>query len=252
MILLKRIWQDIRRGENIDLFVTVIVAIGLAVLNLLGLAPASLIGPLTLTVLGLLAVATLGNRYKLEESLAQLNQNHTELFQETQPVGLESDLQQARELWLVGVTLSRTLNTYYNLLESKLARGHTLRVLLVHPDGHGAEMLALREYKRHSVTRIRHLIHNSLEDLCGLQQHFSNLEVRVIDYPLGFGGVLVNPETPNGRLYLEHYPFKVPGGSLPKFTLTVGDGRWYQLFKQEVETIWASATPWSCQTADVP
>jgi len=247
MSYLKRIWQDIRHGENIDLFLTVLVAIGLAALNIAGIAPASLIAPLTMAVLGLLAVATLGNRYKLEESLETLNRTHTGLFQEKLPANMENDMHNARELWLVGVTLNRTVKTYYSLLEQKLTRGDTIRVLLVHPDGTNLNMLVMREYQeRYNVDRIRHLIHNSLEDLCSLQQRFPGLDVRVIDYPLGYGGILVNPNSDKGILYLEHYPFKTPGGSLPKFVLEAKNGRWYNFFKLELETIWENSTPWEC------
>ncbi|MCA9971915.1 MAG: hypothetical protein KC425_16945 [Anaerolineales bacterium] len=252
MPYLKRIWQDIRRGENIDLFITVLVALGLAILNIAGIAPATLIAPLTLAVLGLLAVATLGNRYKLEESLETLNRTHTDFFRDNLPPGMEADMRSARELWLVGVTLNRTINTYYSLLEQKLARGDTVRVLLVQPDGHGPEMLELREYKaRYSVARIRNLIRDSLDDLCSLQQRFRGLEVRVIDYPLSYGGVLVNPRSDRGMLYLEHYPFKMPGGSLPKFVLEARHNRWFTFFKQEIETIWENSQPWACG-ADMP
>lgn len=247
MSYLKRIWQDIRRGENIDLFITVVVAIGLAILNLAGVAPANLVAPLTLAVLGLLAVATLGNRFKLEESLETLNRTHTGLFQEKMPGKMENDIRRARELWLVGVTLNRTINTHYSLLEEKLARGDRVRVLLVHPEGVGPEMLALREYKaRYSTTRIRHLIHDSLDDLCNLQQRFGGVEVRVIAYPLSYGGVLINPNERDGLLYLEHYPFKTPGGSLPKFVLEAKNGHWYEFFKLELQTIWDNSTPWEC------
>lgn len=245
-----RIWEDIRRGENIDLFITVLIAVGLAVLNIAGVAPASLIAPLTLAVLGLLAVATLGNRYKLEESLETLNRTHTGLFQEKLPASMENEMRAARDLWLVGVTLNRTINTHYSLLEQKLARGDTVRVLLVNPDGDGPEMLVKREYKeRYNVERIRHLIRDSLDDLCSLQQRFRGLEVRVIDYPLSYGGVLINPNSDSGALYLEHYPFKTPGGSLPKFVLEAKNGRWYTFFKLELQTIWDSAVPWVCATS---
>jgi hypothetical protein len=39
MGILKHIGADIRRGENIDLFVTVVFAIGVVVLYLVGIAP---------------------------------------------------------------------------------------------------------------------------------------------------------------------------------------------------------------------
>jgi hypothetical protein len=243
---LRHIWQDIRRGENIDLYVTVLIAIGLAGLNLLGLAPQAWLAPLTLAVLGLLAVATLGNRYRLEESLNTLNQTHSGLFQEKLPAALEADMEKSREMWLVGVTLNRTLNTHFTLLEKKLSRGDRVRVLLVHPEGPSAEMLAMREYRRYTAERIRSLIRDSLSDLCHLQATYEKLEIRVVAYPLSFGGVVINPESASGILYLEHYPFKTPGGSQPKFVLEAKDGRWYHFFKLELETIWQNSTPWAC------
>lgn len=113
MGILKNIGADIRRGENIDLFVTVIVAIGLVVLNLVGIAPATWIAPLNLAILGLLAIAMLVNRYKLDEGLENLRQVPNTLFQEKFPPNLDSDLEKSKELWLVGVTLGRTIKTHY-------------------------------------------------------------------------------------------------------------------------------------------
>lgn len=69
MQMLRRIWEDVRRGENIDLYLTVGVAIVLALLNVLGFAPQSLIAPVTLAVLGLLAINSLVNRRKIEVTL---------------------------------------------------------------------------------------------------------------------------------------------------------------------------------------
>lgn len=35
--VLRKIWQDIRKGENIDLYITIIVGIFLAITNIMGL-----------------------------------------------------------------------------------------------------------------------------------------------------------------------------------------------------------------------
>ena len=75
MKMLQRIWEDIRQGENIDLYVTATIAIVLTALNIVGLAPQSWIAPISLAVLGLLAIATLGNRYKMEQVIQKLTQN---------------------------------------------------------------------------------------------------------------------------------------------------------------------------------
>ncbi len=73
MQFFQRIWNEVRRGENIDLYVTILIAIGLVSLNLTGFAQRPLMAPITLTVLGLLAIAILANRYRLDESLKQLS-----------------------------------------------------------------------------------------------------------------------------------------------------------------------------------
>ncbi len=247
MQLMKRIWADARRGENIDLYVTVVVAIGLVILNLVGLAPTTWLGPLTLAVLGLLAIAVLGNRYRVEKVLESVIHTPEEPFQERFPDTIESDLAQAKEVWLIGVSLSRTVKSYYSVLERKLTNGDTIRVLLVHPDGSGSEMAQMREYRQVKLEHRRSEIRSVLEDLCALKSIAPDkLEVRAIDYPLGFGGFAINPETATGVLYLEHYPFKTPGGSLPKFVLSAHDGRWYEFFKTEMQLLWESGRPWNC------
>lgn len=72
--ILKRVWKDISQGENIDLYVTVIVAIVLVILNIAGVAPPSWLGSITLGVLALLAITSLGNRYRLDQAVERLTQ----------------------------------------------------------------------------------------------------------------------------------------------------------------------------------
>jgi len=72
MQLAKQIWEDIRQGENIDLYITIAFAIVLTVLNLTGIASQSLVAPLSMAILGLLAVTALGNRYRIERVLQEL------------------------------------------------------------------------------------------------------------------------------------------------------------------------------------
>jgi hypothetical protein len=64
--ILEYIWDDIKHGENIDLYITVAIAIPLAIFSTLGLAQLSWTAPLTLTVLALFAISLLVNRRKME------------------------------------------------------------------------------------------------------------------------------------------------------------------------------------------
>ena len=67
----KEIWAEIKQGENIDLYLTLAVALLLAGLNIFGIG-LSMIGSVTLAVLALLSFSSLVNRRKLEEALDQL------------------------------------------------------------------------------------------------------------------------------------------------------------------------------------
>ena len=109
--MLHHLWDDIRQGENIDLYLTILAALIFVVLNLAGVASASFLAPLTLAVVGLLAVTNLGNRPRMEELLAQKALTLADFFREEDPQSYQEDVDKAGELWLVGVSLSRTINT---------------------------------------------------------------------------------------------------------------------------------------------
>jgi len=245
MRFLHRAWDDIRKGENVDLYVTVVVALGLVFLNLTGLAPRDWLDPITLAVLGLLALSTLESRYRFEALARKVMQSH-DVFLEEFPSRLKDDFEAGREVWLVGVTLSRTIKTYYSLIERKLEEGHTIKVLLVHPEGPAIEMAETRIYGRMDVERTSKEIRSVLQDLCDLRAIAPDkLHIRTIKNPLGYGAIAINPDSSLGTLYLEHYPYKVPGGSKPKIVLQAKDGRWYEFFREEIRTLWADGIVWT-------
>lgn len=52
--LFQRVWNDLRKGENVDLYTTVIIAFILVALNVTGLAPETLVPHLYWLYLALL------------------------------------------------------------------------------------------------------------------------------------------------------------------------------------------------------
>ncbi len=170
MSSLRRIWNDLRQGENIDLYLTIAAAVAFVALNLAGIASTALLAPLTLAVLALLAITSLGNRHRMDELLAQRERTLDDFFLEQFPPSYKADLEAAEEVWLVGVSLHRTVTENYPLFERKLQRGHRLRVLLVHPEGAGLEMAVARGYTRRDVEKKRQEIRYVLDMLCDLRQ----------------------------------------------------------------------------------
>jgi len=57
MKILNRVWKDISQGENIDLYVTVVIASAFTVLDIFGVASQSLTVPLTLGLMALISVS---------------------------------------------------------------------------------------------------------------------------------------------------------------------------------------------------
>jgi hypothetical protein len=248
MQVFKRAWDDIRKGDNIDLYIAVPLAVVLAVLNLFGLTPTNLISPVTLVILGLLATALLGTRHAVKELSNKLTQTADTFFLDEYPSTLKTDFESATELWMVGISLTTPIRTYYSTLESKLRKGHLVRVLLVDPDNTAVEMSELRAYVWTNVDRGRSEIRNSLQDLCNLKKIATDkLQIRTIRYPVGFGMFGMNPDTISGILYLKYYPFRTTGGAKPKIVLRARDGQWYELFRSELHNLWDNGTEWVCE-----
>lgn len=242
---LRTIWRDIRRGENLEVYLTVVVSIVVTILAITGRAPPEWIAALTLTVLSLLAISILGSRHRQEELFDKFNQTIDSVFLEEYPPSLKADIEKAKTLLIVGVTLGRTIKTNYTLFERKIRNGDSIMFLLVNPDGSAITMADARAYWSIDIERSRAEIRGTLSDLLHLKEIApKRVRVHTIDYPLSFGAVLANADTPSGVLYLEHYPFKVERESRPKFVLRPRDGRWYEQYKGEVSKLWEASKEW--------
>lgn len=244
--MFKRIWGEARRGENIDLYATIVIAIVFVALDLLGIAPESWLNPLTLAVLAMVSLTILLSRYHVEDAVQRLRMPAISLFQDKFPDEFELDLMQSESVYIIGASLSRTVKTYYEVLQSKLRRGHHVRIMLLDPDGPAIELTEMRAHNNHKdPDRLRLHLRSTLADLADLEQSSSGrLEVRTINFPLNFGAFGVDLDGPDGILFIEHYPFRTPGGSVPKFVLYARDGRWYEHFRQELLALWDSGEPW--------
>lgn len=247
MRTLGRFWSDIKNFENLDLYVTLVVAIGISLSTLLGAASSQYIQPLTLAVLALLAFTSLINRHRITDLHQAITGSPTSLFLEEFPDDIKSNLDSASEVWLVGVSLHRTINFNYATLERKLRQGHIIRVMVVHPDGPGVEMAVSRNYTRKEVAVTSTRIRDNLQLLCDLRAIApERMAIRTIQNPLSYGVIATNPSAATGALYIEHYTFGVSPISMPRYVLKAQDGKWYDFFKQEILSMWDYGIAWEC------
>ena len=248
MKLIQRIWDDIRAGENIDQYLTIGAAITLTLLNLAGVSLQAYLAPFTLAVLALLAINNLGNRFKIDELLKRQPESLDAFFMDDFPPSYKTDFESSDVTWLVGVSLHRTIKTNYPILEKKLRQGKTLRVLLIHPKGVGVEVSVARNYTHRGVEPKSNDISFILELLCSLQEIApTKIDIRTINFPLAYGVTAVNPDTAIGKLYIEHYGFRVSTDSIPRYVLKASDGRWYDFHKREIEALWNAGEKWVCE-----
>jgi hypothetical protein len=248
MRVLRRIWGDIGRGENIDLYLLVGAVVALFLLDLFGVDVQSSLASATVAILGLLAVAMLVNRRRMED-LAQVSLGGERTILRDFPSELASDLDRAREVWLTGIHPNTTFHTYSSTLEKKLRRGDSLRVLVVDPNGAACEMAAMRISVQMNADDIRARVTSFLNTLCELRNMAPDrLKIRTIDYLLEYGALVLDPDSASGVIYVRRYSFKSAGGAVkPKLVYHRKDGSWYDLICAEVRALWESGTPWECQ-----
>ena len=171
MNLFQRIWKDIQAGENIDLYVTIIISLVLVSLNLLGFVPTSSLTSINLAVLALVTVTILGNRHRIETIKDTVNELiNREPFLQEYPNSLLTDLEEAQDILLTGTHHSSTLTMYYPLFEKSIKKGGKLKALLVAPDGNAYKMTSMRFATKVSPEHERMRIMASLESLGELKK----------------------------------------------------------------------------------
>lgn len=248
MKFFRRIWQEVRRGENIDLYVTVSIALVTTFLSITNIVPVSIIAPLNLAILALLSIAILGNRHKTEtvlEKIGPQNERFLKGFSPQTQEKITQDIKQSTEINLVGVDMTWTLEAYYSIFQEKLRSGNTIKLLLIDPDSPACEIAAMRFYKPKGSTSQRQAIRDSLEGCAKLINDTNGkLEVRLAEHPLTFGAIMGDPETSHGSIYLWHYSFKMHNTNIPKMIILPTDEFWYKYFQQEIYSMWNAAKPW--------
>jgi hypothetical protein len=250
--LLRRVLDDLRRGENIDAYVTVLAAVALSVLNIAGVLPASSLSGVILGVLALLAVGTLVTRARLEAMASGADRARLPEF----PVRYGPDYQAAvdtdGDLWLQGVSLTRTITGSVFALERRLRLGHVVRVLLIQPDSRAAQLAEDRLGVPADYQRRRFQTESSLGHLANLaEQAGGRLEVRLTEQELGFGATVIRAGTSRAVIYVEYYAYRGIRDGLP-LVITPADGRWYDFHLGQIEALWEDATAWQPSNPNTP
>jgi hypothetical protein len=158
-------------------------------------------------------------------------------------------------LYLIGVDLSRTIETSYGAFAQNLHRGAKIRILLTDPMADDAAIDARSQFSKPDIVDLRTEISHSLHKLKSLKtQTGGDLEVRTTRSALKFGVNFVDSTKASAILYVQLYSYRLPGESRPMFRLTAADGEWFECFRDQAETLWEEAQvhEWKGQLGYVP
>jgi hypothetical protein len=178
METLRRIWNDIRRGENIDLYLAIGAAFLFSILSLVGNQP--LVVTVTLFALGVVMISSLRVRYLSEELSDKLMQLEVELSaQHTNTDGL---LQQILKAYTQGVQYLDDSSSVVNELED-MVKGSDEFIMALGSKSSAVSYLeqisqrvrsgAIAYYRLLTGDHITHDLHIHLEGL------ISNQETRI-------------------------------------------------------------------------
>jgi len=241
---LKRVWQEISQGENIEVYILIIAAIILCILNICSgsindSVQWGLWGFFAIVLLNIKrAISTIAKHYKSKSEEVFFSSFPDEIQDE-----IDNNLETADEVLCIGITLDRTWEKHSHRLEKRSRQGGKIKIALLNPDSPVYETMLLRytsatavtlqTQKRNAEDRLRNLLHIQ-----------GNIEVRLYDYPLGFGGIVTSTKDADKAMHIWHYAFRTPIPHIPKFRLhprenVVG----YRCYLSQFEAIWESAKP---------
>lgn len=246
MKLIKRIIEDFRKGEEIDVYVTLLFTIVIAIFAIAGYDLSKYSSSLILAILALLTFSILKSRHQINELISKIALDKDDiLLKEQSDKEIMERLKESKEVIIIGPILQRTIKTHYEVYEELLLKKTPLRFLLVNPNNIAADIIATRPYTNVNVSRVKEEILSTLSSLKNLEKETAgNIKIRTIDYPIAFGGFFLDTNNHKGIIYIRYYPFKMREDARPKLKLFKTDEYWFDYYSKQAEILWDNGNDW--------
>jgi hypothetical protein len=237
--------------DNLDLYLLGTVALVFTVLGITGISDMRTTSSVVVALLALLAFSQIRSRRLIEEVRNERRGGATALFLREFPADLVQRRAQARDLLLIGESMSRTVHGMRADLPPILEAGGRIRILVLDPtDEPLIEAAERRRAHNLGPGKLAARVMTTLEDLTLIgEQTGGRLKVRVSSSILAAGFHCLDVASPRGVVYVQHYEFHQHREAAPIFTLEPSDGAWYQHFVAEAERLWDAGTDWPLSAA---
>ena len=164
MSTLTRVLKDVRRGENLDGYLTIVVAIVVGILALLNLVPSTKVSGLILVVLAVLAFSVVVTRIGISD-MADLQARPGHQFYADFPPELVGMRNSSNDIYVIGVDLARTIETSFGGLTHNLEHGARVRILVTDPTADDSAVDARSQFSKPDIADLRDSIRHSLRKL---------------------------------------------------------------------------------------
>lgn len=257
---LKRVEAEIRRGENLDIYLSIGLALVIGLLGAFQVVSAEIVAAAVLATLGLLSLSTLQNRRNVElmhDATAKLHEEIHLLVTEIrdQPAmsdvlmsgypDLASEFRHAKSISLLGASHLTTLARYYSEFRHLLKRGGALRFILADQSPEVCTLLAFRGSTTRDPEVIRTTLSNSVARINSLPENPSEsglVQARTIPYVPPFGIVLIERADGSALAVVKLYSFRTPDREHPSFSVSSTDDReWCRFFREQFDKFWENS-----------
>ncbi|MBN2004671.1 MAG: hypothetical protein JXA21_15045 [Anaerolineae bacterium] len=246
---IQRMWADIRQGQNVDVYLTILVCTALIVLDIFNLVnDMNDLASGVLAALLLMALSTLNTRH-VDQRLGQVldqfqhSQRSSEFFGHWDMNAVKPHLKGAQEISLVLTGGFEFINSNADQLKVFVERGGLLRCILMDPDGEVIPMAMERLYgdkhkPEYLISQINLCI-QKLKEIAISAAKPECVQVAVADYLLEFTLTAVDSQSPEGIMFVTLNGFGHSPGARPTFILhREEDAKWFSFYNANVENLW--------------
>lgn len=257
---IKTALAEVRAGENLDLYVTIVLAVIVAVLSVFQIVQLELVISVLLTVIAIIASALIVNR-RITGELSRTNQQvksaldeikasivrkplAADVFREGYP-DFKSMLNAATSVSVLGAVLSTSVSRYNSDFVKLLERGGTIRMLISEPT---PEVLKMQSFRSSTIQDNDFLIstsRNSIKSIKAISERApfqGNLDLRTMPYLPPYGIIIITEPNDLSTVFVRISSFRVSATEQPTFEVNNQDDKeWFAFYAQQFEYMWNEA-----------
>lgn len=244
--MIKKLWKQ--TISNIDSALAILISIIAAVYGVFNINQLYMLSAIS-GALGLLAFGMIKDRQAREELLKQVHQlkeppaANAILLDRGKYMPFNEITYSAQEIYLVGPSLVNLFNqwaTYFKDIKLR-EQGATIQAIILDPQSPAVKSAAncvnqSQDTLRNEIRNTKLLVGSILKSMAGLKK--GKLELRTLSTYLNFSMVLIDPEKPNGKIFVEFIGYHAGMHNVPHIELTPSrDKEWYQFYLDQYKNI---------------